>query len=276
MMILALIRDERERRRVCRALPAGIEIRYCHDEREIEALLASGHPNALLLETRNHSGASTLALVQRLRVHYPLLPVIVYCALATLSATVAQDLLDAGRSGASSVVTANSSDLRGDIRAALEDCQRERRARETADVIVRLVPPEMRSIVEQCLAEPRRHRTVAGLAATLGTATKTLARRMARAGLPRPRRMIAWTRLLAAASLLENPRRPIGSVAKELGFTTSRSFRELMEHYTGRRPSALRGTGAFGTVLHDFQCDVTRSEVVNPKGPRARARSRWQ
>ena len=276
MMILALIRDERERRRVCRALPAGIEIRYCQDEREIEALFASDHPGALLLETRNHAGASTVALVRRLRVHYPLLPVVVYCPLAALSATVARDLVDAGRNGATSVVTASSTDLRADMSAALQDCQRECRARETAEVIVRLVPPEMRSIVEQCLAEPRRHRTVAGLAATLGTATKTLARRMARAGLPRPRRMIAWTRLLAAASLLENSRRPIGSVAKELGFTTSRSFRELMEHYTGRRPSALRGTGAFGTVLHDFQCDLTNSESAIPKATRVRARSRWK
>ena len=57
---------------------------------------------------------------------------------------------------------------------------------------------------------------------------RTVLRWAERAGLPAPRRMLAWMRILLAAVLLDDPGRTVLSVAHACGYSSDSSLRRAM------------------------------------------------
>ncbi len=83
----------------------------------------------------------------------------------------------------------------------------------------------------------------------LGVYRGTVTRWCAAAGVPEPRRMFSWVRLLLAADLLDgNPQRSIQNVARISGFSTAASLKSSTKTFTGLTPTELRAAGAFETV----------------------------
>lgn len=89
---------------------------------------------------------------------------------------------------------------------------------------------------------------VSELASRLGVYRGTVTRWCAAAGVPEPRRLFAWTKLLLAADLLAASHRSIESAARIAGFSSAASFASTTKSFTGLSPSELRASGAFETV----------------------------
>lgn len=96
------------------------------------------------------------------------------------------------------------------------------------------------------------------LADALGVSERALNRWCERARLPRPRRILAWMRVLLAAELLDRPEETVLSVAHTCGYATESTLRRALQELTGATPSELRGRGAFAAASGTFLQELDR------------------
>jgi AraC-like DNA-binding protein len=90
------------------------------------------------------------------------------------------------------------------------------------------------------------------LARALHLSERTVLRWSERAVLPPPRRLMAWMRILLAASLLDDPGRTVLSVAYACGYSSDSSLRRAMQDFLGTIPTTLRREGAFSRASARF------------------------
>lgn len=111
------------------------------------------------------------------------------------------------------------------------------------------------------------------LAARLGVSAPTLAQRLARAGLPAPRQLQAWMRVLLAALLLDDPGRTLYGAAYAAGYRTERSLRRAITAFMGVDGTTLRRSGAFATAAAAFDGVAWKTrEAERDRRTRAAAR----
>jgi AraC-like DNA-binding protein len=106
------------------------------------------------------------------------------------------------------------------------------------------------------------------LARRLHLSERSVLRWCDRAGLPVPRRLTAWMRILLAASLLDDPGRSVLGVARACGYASDGSLRRAMHDFLGLAPTVLRRDGAFRTTAERFLAEMAKTREA------ARARSR--
>jgi AraC-like DNA-binding protein len=112
------------------------------------------------------------------------------------------------------------------------------------------------------------------LAATIGISRRTLLRWCYRAGLPSPRRLFAWLRMLLAAELLDDPGRSVLGVATTCGYSSDSGLRRVMHNFLDTNPSDLREGDAFAAVSTAFAATLNRSaRLANSAASRARGGS---
>jgi AraC-like DNA-binding protein len=99
------------------------------------------------------------------------------------------------------------------------------------------------------------------LARRLHLSERTVLRWSTRAGLPPPRRLLAWMRMLLAASLLDDPGRSVLSVAHACGYASDSSLRRAMQDFLDTGPTALRREGAFARASHVFLDELARTRA---------------
>ncbi|HEX2211270.1 MAG TPA: helix-turn-helix domain-containing protein [Longimicrobium sp.] len=109
------------------------------------------------------------------------------------------------------------------------------------------------------------------LADMFGVRGKTLASWCTAHGLPLPRRLLAWLRILLAAHLLEDAGRTRAAVAAACGYRTDRSLRRIIQRFVGPRSSSPlfeSATRAFNDELRacrdDKRSTATPAHVANP------------
>jgi AraC-like DNA-binding protein len=84
---------------------------------------------------------------------------------------------------------------------------------------------------------------VADLATSLEASPSTLLRWCEAAGLPPPRTLLQWVRVLHAANLLEEPVRTPEAVARTCGYASAAELRTVTRRLLGRTPAQLRTAG---------------------------------
>ncbi|HEX2204045.1 MAG TPA: helix-turn-helix domain-containing protein [Longimicrobium sp.] len=94
------------------------------------------------------------------------------------------------------------------------------------------------------------------LARALHLSERTVLRWSERAMLPPPRRLMAWMRILLAASLLDDPGRTVLSVAYACGYSSDSSLRRAMQDFLGTIPTTLRREGAFARASGLFLAEL--------------------
>ena len=88
------------------------------------------------------------------------------------------------------------------------------------------------------------------LAARLGVSPSSLNSRFMRAGLPSPRKYLAYTRLLFAAAVLEEPRVSAAHLAHRLNYSSPQSFMRHVRQQLGVSVSELRQHYSFEALAH--------------------------
>jgi AraC-like DNA-binding protein len=252
-LVIALVVERDSRARIVDALRGRAAIDFCDTNDELLARASVGRSAAVILSPRDGAGASTADCVGSLREAVPARPVLAYC---DVSVHNPREILEIVRAGASDLVLHGHGDSPVTLRAAIERAHQDSARDRVLRGLRPELPSEARGIVEYCVTHARNDLTVDGIAAALRVHRRTLTNRLARAGYPPPRVTIAWTCLLVAAALLEDPSRTVERIALELEYPSATAFRNALKRHTGLRPSEVRENGGLAYVLHIFAVDV--------------------
>lgn len=113
-----------------------------------------------------------------------------------------------------------------------------------------------REILSRAVEHAARKGPAEDLAAELGVNRRTLLRWCNAEGLPAPRRLLAWIRVLMAAHMLEDPRRPVSSIAHLSGYTSDNALRTTLQTFLGKTPKELRQGAAFRIAADAFRAEL--------------------
>ena len=178
--------------------------------------------------------------IERLRVLFPSLPLILYTSLTPETAAV---LLRLGQQGIRQVVFARYDDHPIRLREVL--AQEEARAA-SHQLIVQLagalapLPPALRWVLEEALRAPGELQTVQQIAARARVDRRTCERWLTRIGLPSPRHLLAAARVLYAHRLLQDPGFTVEDVAQRLGYTRVKTLQQHARMYLGLTAGEMR------------------------------------
>lgn len=277
--VLALLRDRDTIARVSEALRPGVPgapphagamLRCVAHVRELREALAA-RPYALVLaESRDADGVCTEEAVRSLRERHP---AVVVVGFATARAGMSADVLALARAGVHELVVAGIDDVAPVLRAALARAARRSSAERLLEVIADVVPPVAVPVLRYCLEHADVAPTVPELAQALGVSRQTLAARLRAAGMPAPRELAVWCRLLLAADLLAEPGRSVDQVSLALDFPSANAFRNVLRRYAGVGPSELRraGTAALVVLFRDALAHGALAEPDASGRPRTAA-----
>ena len=244
---------------------AGLPVAFFDTVRVLAAAIETGTPfAALVIEPRDREHVATEAMVRTVRRGFPSVPVI---ALAGLHQGTADDVLALARAGVHGLVLRGIDDTGARLRHAFECATRrsfgDRALADLGDVFA----PSLHPILRCCLDRADAAGTVHDVACTLGVHRKTLVNRLQASAMPAPHALLAWTRLLRAGELLEDPRRSVEHVAMTLGYPSANALRNGLRRYTGLDPTTVRELGGYACVLLAFR----RALRPGARAPGARA-----
>jgi AraC-like DNA-binding protein len=186
------------------------------------------------------SGEARSQEIERLRLLFPSLPVMLY---TTFTPTVAPVLLALGRQGVREVVFSRFDDHPDALRTALEREHARACSQQLLDQIARAfgpLRPEIRWVLETALRAPAGVQTVEQLATSAGVGRRTCERWFIRAGMPSPRHFLAAARVLYAHRLLQDPGFTVEDVASRLGYSQVKTLQLHARLYLGLTAGEMR------------------------------------
>jgi len=186
------------------------------------------------------SGQARGQQIERLRVLFPSLPLILYTALTPQVAAV---LLGLGQRGIHHVVFARFDDHPERLREVIEAEEMHAASHQMLEQLASALAPlprEMRWVLEDVLRTPGVVLTIQQFAARARVDRGTCARWFARAGLPSPRHFLAATRVLYAHRLLQDPGFTIEDVAQRLGYAQAKTLQQHARAYLGLTAGEMR------------------------------------
>ncbi len=185
-------------------------------------------------------GAARSHEIERIRLLFPSLPLILY---AELSPAVVPVLLELGRAGVREVVVADHDDHPGRLSDVLMHEAAHALSRRLVGQIEDLLvdcPGQLRWAIETIVREPAAFHTVQDLADRARMDRRTCARWFTRAQLPPPSLVLTIFRVVYAHRLLQDPGYTVEDVARKLGYAKARSFAQHVKDVFGMTPGELR------------------------------------
>jgi AraC-like DNA-binding protein len=194
--------------------------------------------------------------IERLRQHFPSLPLVVYTVLAPETAGV---LLDLGRAGIRRVILYRFDDapsaLREVLQSELEQSASRRILTELTTALPGL-PDPLAHALEAMLHAPGDNPTVAALADHAQLTRRTCERLFSRRGLPSPKTVMLLARVLYAHRLLLDPGYTVEDVAAKLGYgrvrTLQMHFREVFGLTAGEVRMSLSSEDAVRLIVRRY------------------------
>src|SRR2546429_2590717 len=186
------------------------------------------------------SGEPRTREIERLRVLFPSLPLVLYTTLTPRTAGV---LLTLGQRGIEHVIVACYDDHPLRVREARAEEEAHWASRllldQLADALAPL-PRELRWVLEEALRSPAGVQTVGQVAARARVDRRTCERWFTRVGLPSPRQFLAAARVLYAHRLLQDPGFTIEDVAQRLGYAQAKTLQQHARSYLGLTAGEMR------------------------------------
>jgi AraC-like DNA-binding protein len=178
--------------------------------------------------------------VERLRVLFPSLPVLIY---TTLTPEAPGLLLELGRIGIRRVILARFDDNPSNLRAIFRE-ELERTASrvviQTIEGLLERLPLQVRRALEAMLYAPAELATVSALAERVHVQRRTYERWFAKRGLPSPRTVLVLARVLYAHRLLQDPGYTVEDIAVKLGYAKTRSLQDQFKEVFGLTAGEVR------------------------------------
>lgn len=94
------------------------------------------------------------------------------------------------------------------------------------------------------------------LAAAFGVEARTMIGWCGREGLPAPRRLLAWTRVMLAATLREEHGRTVLNAARGAGYATDHALRRAMRELAGGDPATVERELLFAHAAERFNAEL--------------------
>src|SRR5216110_2524827 len=215
-----------------------------------------GRPVELAVVDPLLSGDARSQEIERLRVLFPSLPLILYTSLTPQTATV---LLALGQRGIRHVVFSRYDDHPAHLRHVLAQEEARSTSQQLLDQFawaLSPLPSELRWVLEEVLRSPAEVQTVQQVAARARVDRRTFERWFMRVGLPSPRHFLAAARVLYAHRLLQDPGFTIEDVAVRLGYAQTKTLQLHARTYLGLTAGEMRLTlapdEALERVVHGF------------------------
>jgi len=187
-------------------------------------------------------GSASDKEIERLRVLFPSLPLILYTTLTPETAAV---LLALGQRGIRHVVFTRYDDHPVHLRQVLAHEEARSTAQQLLDELAWALSPlpiELRWVLEEVLRSPAEAQTVQRVAARARVDRRTFERWFTRLGLPSPRHFLAAARVLYAHRLLQDPGFTIEDVAQRLGYAQAKTLQLHARTYLGLTAGEMRLT----------------------------------
>ena len=187
-------------------------------------------------------GAASDKEIERLRLLFPSLPLIIYTALTPQTAAV---LLVLGQCGIRHAVFARYDDHPAHLRQVLAKEEARSASQQLLDQLawaLAPLPSELRWVLEEVLRSPADVQTVQQVAARARVDRRTFERWFTRVGLPSPRHFLAAARVLYAHRLLQDPGFTVEDVAERLGYAQVKTLQLHARTYLGLTAGEMRLT----------------------------------
>jgi AraC-like DNA-binding protein len=186
------------------------------------------------------SGEARTQEIERIRVLFPSLPVILY---GELSPKIARVLLKLGNIGINEAVMAGYDDHPAKLGDLLVAEATRAISGELVSTILKSLewcPGQLRWAIETIIREPGAVLSVQDLADRARMDRRTCGRWFVRAGLPPPSVMLMVLRVLYAHRLLQDPGYTVEDVASKLGYSQTRTLAQNVKEVFGVTPGELR------------------------------------
>jgi AraC-like DNA-binding protein len=185
-------------------------------------------------------GSARAQEIERLRVLFPSLPLILYTHLAP---PVAPVLLRLGQAGIRQIIIARHDDQPSRLASLLaseaSNAVSGQLIAAFSDLLDRC-PAQLRWAFEAAIRDPAAVPTVQELAAMARMDRRTCLRWFAKAKLPPPSVMLMTLRVVYAHRLLQDPGYTVEDVATKLGYAQTRSLAQNVKDVLGMTPGELR------------------------------------
>lgn len=247
--LLVLHADPALQARVRHAAGRGFAVKVVRSwERLADALRAAPLTTVALVDAHAGHGSELAPEMRGLLRAFPCAAVV---ATVHGRACSAADLRTLGEWGVTEVI-AEDEDGVAEIARALHAA----RDRPLHALIETGLPPEVGPEARAVLSAAAEVALTGGggleLAGALLVSMRTLVRRCERADVPAPRQLLGWMRVLLAAELLEDPTRPVESIAQACGYASDRGLRRALRDFLGSSPRAMRRAGPFALASQKF------------------------
>jgi AraC-like DNA-binding protein len=241
------------RERVRRVGGKGFRCSFLPDWDALRAAVCEAPPATLLIvdpyDTSSRDGPQLAPELRALLWEFPSATVV---AAMEIYPGRSHDLRTLGEWGVTDIISLDEEDTHEAITRRLRSAQ----GRPLQNLLQRCLPPTISGRARTLLMTAAEVVSMGGrgrdLARTLHLSERTVLRWSERAGLPPPRRLMAWMRILLAASLLDDPGRTVLSVAYACGYSSDSSLRRAMQDFLGTIPTTLRKEGAFSRAARIF------------------------
>lgn len=249
--LLVLHQNASFRERVRRMGPKQFRARFVADWEQLRREVADSPPATLVLVDPYDDGRADepSAALRALLWEFPSATVL--AALEILPGR-SHHLRTLGEWGVTDVVSMDEDDTPDAIARRLRSAQ----GRPLQNLLERALPTTTSGRTRTLLMTAAEVVSMGGrgrdLARTLHLSERTVLRWAERAALPPPRRLMAWMRILLAASLLDDPGRTVVRVASACGYASDSSLRRAMQDFLGTIPTTLRREGAFTRASRAF------------------------
>jgi len=250
--VLLLHPDQAFRERVRRACAGRYELCEVGDWQSLRNHLRSAPPSTIVLVDPRAGADGRAPLAVELRVllrEFPSATVLAGCAIRP---GCLEDVRTLGEWGVSRIVCVDEEDTPLAVARTLLAAQ----GRPLRSLLHESLPASMsgrgRAIVMSAADVVAAGGLGRDLARSLHVAPRTLQRWCRRAGIPVPRELLAWMRLLLAAELLDDPGRSVLGVALACGYSSDAALRNAFRAYLSLSPAQLKREGAFRLVSARF------------------------
>lgn len=238
--------------RVRRGSGKSFECIFLPDWEALRAAISDAPPSALLVVDPYAAGNGDLQLSPQLRALLWEFPSATVLAAMELRAGRSHDVRTLGEWGVTDIISIGEEDTPDAISRRLRGA----RGRPLQNLLQRCLPSTMSGRARTLLMAAAEVVSMGGrgrdLARSLHLSERTVLRWSERSELPPPRRLMAWMRILLAASLLDDPGRTVLSVAYACGYSSDSSLRRAMQDFLGTIPTTLRREGALARASRLF------------------------